>query len=78
MDESSIKTGTRTPATKEVRGHDELESVAKEVLVTVIGQGRGDLVKELKPNAISEADAQRLTKVQQLSTRPDCTVFLVE
>jgi hypothetical protein len=69
-----IEVQTHNPATRA----DELENIAKEVLVTVVGQGRGDLVKELKPNAISEADAQRLTKVQQLLTRPDCTVFLVE
>jgi hypothetical protein len=73
-----VEVQARNPATAEVRGHDELESIAKEVLVAVIGQGRPDFVKELRPTAIGEVDAQRLTKVQQLLTRPDCTVFLVE
>jgi hypothetical protein len=73
-----IQVQTRNPATGETRGHEELERVAKEALITVIGQGREDLAKKLKPNPISESDAQTLTKVQQLLSAPDCTVFLVE
>jgi hypothetical protein len=73
-----VEVQARNHATGEVRGHDELERIAKEVLVSIISQGRSDLVKELKPTAIAELDAQRLKKVEQLLNRPDCTVFLVE
>jgi hypothetical protein len=73
-----IEVQTRNPATGETRGHDELESVAKEALITVIGQERDDLAKKLKPSPMSESDAQSLTKVQQLLSGPDYTVFLVE
>jgi hypothetical protein len=40
-------------------------------LIEVIGEGHEDVVKELKPNSISESDAQMLTRVQQLLTGPD-------
>jgi hypothetical protein len=73
-----IEVQTRDPATGETRGSEELEKVAKEALVTVIGKGRDDLMEKLKPNPISESNAQGLKKVQQLSSGPGCNVFLVE
>jgi hypothetical protein len=73
-----IQVQTRNSATGETRGLEELERVAKEALITVVGQGRDDLAKKLKPSPISESDAQSLAKVQQLLSGPDCTVFLVE
>jgi hypothetical protein len=73
-----IEVQTRDPATGETRGNDELENVAKEALVTVIGKVSDDLLKNLKPNVISESNAQNLTKVQKLLSGPDFTVFLVE
>jgi hypothetical protein len=54
------------------------KSVAKEAMITVIGQAHEDMVKKLKPNPITGSDAQSLTKVQQLLSGPDCAVFLVE
>jgi hypothetical protein len=36
------------------------------------------VVRGLKPNPISESNAQRLTKVQQLLARPDSAVYLIE
>jgi hypothetical protein len=73
-----IEVQTRNPATGETRGNDELEKVAKEALVTVIGKASDDLLEKLKPNAISESNAENLTKVQTLLSGPDFTVFLVE
>jgi hypothetical protein len=35
-------------------------------------------VKDLKPDSINESRAQMLKKVQQLLTRPDSVVYLVE
>ena len=48
-----------------------MESIAKECIASVIGEGHEGVVKELKPNSISESDAQMLTRVQQLLTGPD-------
>src|SRR6202007_2129939 len=73
-----IEVQTRNPATGETRGNDELEKVAKEALVTVIGKASDDVLEKLKPNAISESNAENLTKVQTLLSGPDFTVFLVE
>jgi hypothetical protein len=73
-----IEVQTRNPETGETRGNEELERVAKEALITVIGQGRDDLEKKVRPNPISEPDAQNLKKVQQLSSGSGCAVFLVE
>jgi hypothetical protein len=73
-----IEVRTSNSATGETRGREDLERVAKEALITVIGQEQDDLVKKLKPNQINESDAQSLTKVQQLLSGPDFTVFLVE
>lgn len=73
-----IEVQTRNPATGETRGNDELEKVAKEALVTVIGNASDDVLKKIQPTAISESNAKNLTKVQQLLTGSDCTVFLVE
>jgi hypothetical protein len=73
-----IEIPTRDPATGETRTNEELERVAKEALTNAIGQGRDDLMKKLKPNPISESDALSLKKVQQLSSGPGWTVYLVE
>jgi hypothetical protein len=69
---------TRKPDSGELRGQEEIEGIAKECLALVIGEGHADVVKEVKPNSISESGAQKLTKVQQLLTRPDSAVYLVE
>ena len=55
-----------------------MESIAKECLASVIGEGHEDVVKELRPNSISESASQKLTRVQQLLTRADGSVYLVE
>jgi hypothetical protein len=73
-----IEVQTRNPATGKVREQDELEKIAKEALITVVGQKGDDLEKKLNPNPISEDEAQGLTKVQQLLPGPDCAVYLVE
>ena len=69
---------TRNPAIGELRGQEEMESIAKEGLTSVIGKGHDDVVKELKPNSISDSIVQKLTRVQKLLTRPDSCVYLVE
>jgi hypothetical protein len=62
----------------EPRVEEEIKEIAKESSALVIGEGHDDVVRGLKPNPISESDAQRLTKVQQLLTRPDSAVYLTE
>ena len=73
-----IEVQTRNPATGKAREQDELERIAKEALITVVGQKGDDLEKKLNPNPIREDEAQGLTKVQQLLPGPDCAVYLVE
>jgi len=73
-----IEVQTRDPATGKAREQEELERVAKEALITVVGKGGDDLENKLKPNPIGESAAQGLTKVQQLLPGPDCAVYLVE
>jgi hypothetical protein len=73
-----IEVQTRNPATGKAREQDELERVAKEALITVVGQKGDDLEKKLNPNPIREDEAKGLTKVQQLLPGPDCAVYLVE
>ena len=73
-----IQVQTRNPATGKAREKNELEKVAKEALITVVGKRGDDLEKKLNPNPISEAEAQGLTKVQQLLPGPDYAVYLVE
>ena len=73
-----IEVQTRNPASGEPRTEEEIKEIAKESLALVIGEGHDDVVRGLKPNPISESDAQRLAKVQQLLTRPDSVVYLVE
>jgi hypothetical protein len=73
-----IEVQTRKPESGELRGQEEVEVIAKECLALVIGEGHDAEVKDLKPNSISESDAQMLTKVQQLLNRPDSAVYLVE
>jgi hypothetical protein len=73
-----IEVQTRKPDSGELRGQEEIEGIAKECLALVIGEGHANVVKEVKPNSISESSAQMLKRVQQLFTRSDCTVYLVE
>jgi hypothetical protein len=44
-----IEVQTRNLTTGETRGRDELQSVAKEAMITVIGQAHEDMVKKLTP-----------------------------
>jgi hypothetical protein len=73
-----IEVQTRKPDSGELLAQEEIEGIAKEYLVLVIGEGHADEVKDVKPNSISESQAQNLRKVQQLLNRPDGAVFLVE
>jgi hypothetical protein len=73
-----IEVQTRKPDSGELLAQEEIEGIAKECLVLVIGEGHADEVKDVKPNSISESQAQNLRKVQQLLNRPDGAVFLVE
>jgi hypothetical protein len=73
-----IEVQTRKPETGELRGQEEIDRIAKECLASVIGEGHDDEVKEQKPNPISESNAQMLKKLEQLLTRPDSAVYLVE
>ena len=73
-----VEVQTRNPASGDPRVEEEIKEIAKESLALVIGEGHDDVVRGLKPNPISESDAQRLAKVQQLLTRPDSAVYLVE
>ena len=73
-----IEVQTRKPESGELRTQDEIDGIAKECLVSVIGKGHDDEVKEQKPNPISESSAQMLKKLEQLLTRPDSVVYLVE
>jgi hypothetical protein len=73
-----IEVQTHNSAAGKAHEQDELQRVAKEALIAVVGQKGNDLEKKLNPNPISEAEAQGLAKVQQLLARPDCVVYLVE
>jgi hypothetical protein len=73
-----IEVQTRNSATGETRGNDELERIAKEAVIKVIGKASDDIREKVKPNQISESNVQHLTKVQKLLSEPDCTVYLVE
>ena len=55
-----IAVQARNPASGEQRGQEGLEGIAKECLALVIGEGHADVVKEVKPNLISESSAQIL------------------
>ena len=73
-----IEVQTRKPDSGELRRQEEIDGIAKECLALAIGEGREDEVKDLKPNSINESSAKMLKKVQQLLTRPDSVVYLVE
>ncbi len=73
-----IEVQTRKPESGELRSPEEIENIAKECLVSVIGEGHGDELKDVRPNPISESEARSLTKVQELLRRPDSVVSLVE
>jgi hypothetical protein len=69
---------TRKPESGELRGEEEIERIAKECLIFVVGESHRDEFKDVKPEAISEAAAQNLTKVQVLLNREDSVAYLVE
>jgi hypothetical protein len=73
-----IEVQTRKSDSGELRGQEEIEQIARESLVQAIGRGDEKEIGELKPNPISESNAQMLTKVQQLFTRSESAVYLVE
>jgi hypothetical protein len=73
-----IEVKTRDPASGATRGSEEMERVAKDALVKVVGKAGDDLKEKLKPNPISESNAQGLKKVQELLSEPGCNVFLIE
>jgi hypothetical protein len=73
-----IEVQTRKPESGELRTQEEIDGIAKECLASVIGKGHDDEVEEQKPNPISESGAQMLKKLEQLLTRPDSAVYLVE
>ena len=69
---------TRKHESGELRGQEEIERIAKECLILVVGESHRDEFKDVKPEAISEAAAQNLTKVQELLKRADSVAYLVE
>ena len=73
-----IEVQTRKPESGELRSPEEIEHIAKECLLSAIGEGNADQLKDVKPNPISESEAKNLTKVQELLKRPDSVVYLVE
>jgi hypothetical protein len=73
-----IEVQTRKPDSGELRGREEIEGIAKECLVSVVGEGHADELKEEKPHSISESEAKMLKKLEQLLNRPDSIVYLVE
>jgi hypothetical protein len=73
-----IEVQTRNPVSGEPCTEEEIQEMAKESLALVVGEGHDDVVRGLKPSPISESHAQRLTKVQQLLTRPNSVVYLIE
>jgi hypothetical protein len=73
-----IEVQTRKSDSGELRGQQEVETIAKECLALAIGEGHQGKVRDLKPDLINESRAQMLKKVEQLLTRPDSIVYLVE
>ena len=73
-----IEVQARRSDSGELRGQQEIETIAKECLTLAIGEGHEGEVRDLKPDSINESRAQKLKKVQQLLTRPDSIVYLVE
>ena len=73
-----IEVQTRKPESGELRSSVEIEKIAKECLLSAIGEGHADELKDVRPNPISESEAKNLTKVQELFRRPDSVVSLVE
>jgi hypothetical protein len=73
-----IEVQTRRSDSGELRRQQEIETIAKECLASAIGEGHEGEVRDLKPDLINESRAQMLKKVQQLLTRPDSIVYLVE
>ena len=73
-----IEVQTRKPESGELRSPEEIGNIAKDCLVSVIGEGHADELKDVSPNPISESATESLTKVQELLRRPDSVVYLVE
>jgi hypothetical protein len=73
-----IEVQTRKPESGELRNPEEIENIAKDCLVSAIGEGHADELKDVSPNPISESQAKNLTKVQELLRRSDSVVYLVE
>ena len=72
-----IEVNTRNPFCGGLHGQWEIEEIARECLALAVG-GTLDEEKDLKPDPISESNAQVLRKLQQIFRRPDSVVFLVE
>jgi hypothetical protein len=73
-----IEVQTRKAESGELRSPEEVEKIAKDCLVSAIGEGHADELKDVSPNPISESEAKNLTKVQELLRGPDSVVYLVE
>jgi hypothetical protein len=73
-----IEVQTRKAESGELRSSGEIEDIAKECLLSAIGEEHADELKDVKPNPISESEAKSLTKVEELLRRPDGVVSLVE
>lgn len=73
-----IEVQTRKSDSGELRGQEEIEQIARESLVQAIGRGDEKEIGELKPNPISESNAQMLKRVEQLLNRSESVVYLVE
>jgi hypothetical protein len=73
-----IEVQTRKSESGELRSSVEIEDIAKECLLSAVGEEHADQLKDVKPNPISESEAKNLTKVQELLRRPDSVVSLVE
>jgi hypothetical protein len=60
-----IEVQTRRSDSGELRGQQEIESIAKECLALAIGEGHEGEVKDLKPDSINKSRAQMLKKPVQ-------------
>jgi hypothetical protein len=73
-----IEVETRASDSGELRGPEEIERIATESLALAIREGDDKQVRGFKPNVISESNAKMLKKVEQLLSRSDSAVYLVE
>jgi hypothetical protein len=56
----------------------KMQSVAKEAMITVIGEAHEDMVKKLKPNPITGFKCLTLNEGTALLSGPDCAAFFME